>query len=263
MSQQAAWAAGKTGKENVMLYMQASSAAYAGKVIASRELSRQAANSATLAGQEELAADYESGQALWEALLGSRSEAHSRLAAAPSKSKGRDAQFVAALAQALSSDAATAGMLVSDLEKRFPEDTVVRFNYLPALRAQLALHGPANGLKAVEMLAAASPYELGAPGGDNFCTNLYPVYVRGEAFLAVRLGAQAAAEFQKILDWPGVVSNEPIGALAHLGLARAYVLEGETAKARAAYQDFLTLWKDADADNPRLQEARAEYAKLQ
>src|SRR5208282_1381182 len=148
---------------------------YGGKVLAARELSRQAASSARLAGEKELPAGYESGEALWEALFGNRAEARNRIIGTLSQSKGRDAQFVAALALALSGDAANAGALTADLEKRFPEDTVVRFNYLPTLRAQLALNASKNGLKAVETLAVALPYELGVPGGDNFCTNLYPV----------------------------------------------------------------------------------------
>jgi len=152
--------------------------------------------------------------------------------------------------------------LAGDLEKRFPEDTIVRFNYLPTLHAQLALATADNGLTAVEALAPASAYELGVPANNTYWTNVYPVYVRGQAFLAAHQGVQAAAEFQKILGWPGVVVNEPIGALAHRGLARAYAMQGDTAKAKAAYQDFLTLWKDADPDIPLLKEAKVEYANL-
>ena len=131
----------------------------------------------------------------------------------------------------------------------------------------------AGATKAVEALQAAAPYELGSPGNGAFSPALYPVFVRGEAYLAGRQGSQAAAEFQKILDHRGVVVNEPIGALAHLGLGRAYAHEVQSAqgadaeaaraKSRAAYQDFLTLWKDADPDIPSLKEAKAEYAKLQ
>jgi len=263
MEQQATWAMGKPGKENIMLYIEASSAAFAGKLATARHLSRQASDSAVIANEKELAAGYESGAALWEALFGNRAEAQKRLAGALAHSDGRDSQFVAALAHALSGNTANAATLTADLEKRFPEDTVVGLNYLPTLRAQLALNVPNNGLKAVETLAAASPYELGVPGSDTFSTNLYPIYVRGQAFIAVRLGPQAAAEFQKILAWPGVVFNEPIGALAHLGLARAYALQGDTAKAKAAYKDFLTLWNDADPDIPILQQAKSEYSKLQ
>jgi hypothetical protein len=130
------------------------------------------------------------------------------------------------------------------------------------LRAQIALIVPNAGAKAAETLAATSPYELGVPGSSTFWTNLYPVYVRGEAFLAAHQGTQAAAEFQKILDWPGIVVNEPIAALAPLGLARSYALAGDAPKSRAAYQDFLALWKDADADIPVLLAAQSEYAKL-
>jgi eukaryotic-like serine/threonine-protein kinase len=262
MTQEIAWASGKSGKENVMLYLAAGTAAYSGKLVAARELSQQAASSARLAGEKETAASYESGAALWEALFGNRLEAQKRVAGTPSQSRGRDAQYVAALALALSGDAANAEALTGDLEKRFSEDTVVRFNYLPALRAQLALNVPNAAAKAVEKLAVASPYELGAPGSDTFCTSLYPVYVRGEAFLTAHLGAQAATEFQKILDWPGVVINEPIGALAHLGLARAYALQGDASKAKVSYEDFFKVWKDADPDVPVLEEAKAEYGKL-
>jgi ATP/maltotriose-dependent transcriptional regulator MalT len=167
------------------------------------------------------------------------------------------------LALAFSGDSARARTLADDLDKRFPEDTIVRFNYLPTLRAQLALNTPNGAATAVEALAVASPYELGVPGDSTFWTNLYPIYVRGQALLASRQGTQAAAEFQKILDWPGVVVNEPISALAHLGLARAYILAGDTAKSRAAYNAFLTLWKEADPDIPVLIAAKSEYAKLQ
>jgi eukaryotic-like serine/threonine-protein kinase len=139
--------------------------------------------------------------------------------------------------------------------------TYVHFNYLPTIRAQLALRRndssrAIESSKAIEILQAAAPYELGAGG-------LYPVYVRGEAYLAAHQGNEAAAEFKKILDHRGVVLNEPIGALAKLGLARAFSLQGDTAKAKSAYQDFLTLWKDADPDIPILIAAKAECAKLQ
>jgi ATP/maltotriose-dependent transcriptional regulator MalT len=140
---------------------------------------------------------------------------------------------------------------------------VVKFNYSPTIHAQLALsHNDPS--KPIEALQAADPCELGSPGNAGVVRlALYPVYVRGEAYLAAHEGSEAAAEFQKILGHRGVVLYEPIGALAHLGLARAYVLQGDTAKAKVAYQDFLTLWKDADPDIPILKEAKAEYAKLQ
>ena len=142
---------------------------------------------------------------------------------------------------------------------------MVRFNFLPSIRGQLALIRN-DASKAFDTLEAANAYELGLPGllsSPAFSHALYPVYVRGQAFLAIHQGDKAAANFQKILDHRGVVLNGPIGALAHLGLARANVLQGDNDKARTAYHDFLTLWKDADPDIPILKQANAEYAKLQ
>lgn len=271
MAKQVSWASGKPGKENLMLYLQASTAAYSGKLAAARELSRQAATSAGQAGEKEMEAGCEAAAALWEALYGNTQEARQHVATTLAKSNGRDAQYVAALALAVIGDSARSQALAEDLEKRFPDDTVVRFNYLPTLHAQLFLNAPdrspdrspADVAKAVQALAVASPYELGVPGNSTFWTNLYPVYVRGQAFLASRQETQAAAEFQKILDWRGVVANEPIGALAHLGLARSYALMGDIPKSRAAYNAFLSLWKDADPNIPILKQATTEYAKLQ
>jgi eukaryotic-like serine/threonine-protein kinase len=161
-----------------------------------------------------------------------------------------------ALALAFSGDAVRASTLADDLAYRFPDHTIVQSYELPTIRAQLALsHDDPSG--AIEILQAAVPYELSDSGA------LYPVYVRGEAFLAAHKGNEAAAEFQKILDHPGVVVNAPIGALAHLGLGRAYALSGDKTKAKSAYQDFLSIWKNADPDIPMLKQAKAEYAKLQ
>jgi len=161
-------------------------------------------------------------------------------------------------------DSARSERLAGDLEKRFPEDTSVRYSYLPVLRALFALnHGQPS--KAIELLQATLRCELGTPGSSyngNF-GSLYPVYVRGEAYLAAHQGAEAAAEFQKILDHRGILISDPAGALAHLQRARAFVMSGDAAKAKSAYQDFLTLWKDADQDIPVLKQAKAEYAKLQ
>ena len=262
MAQQVSWSAGKPGKENIMLYLEAGTAAYSGKLTAARELSRQASTSAARAGEKEMAAGCESAAALWEALYGNASLARQRAAGTLAQSNGRDSQFVAAFALALIGDSARAQALTDDLQNRFPQDTVVQFNYLPTLRAQLALTLPNNAARAVDALSSATPYELGVPGSSIFWTNLYPVYVRGQAFLASREGTRAAAEFQKILDWPGVAVNEPIAALAHLGLARSYELAGDAPKSRAAYQDFLTLWKYSDPDVPVLNAAKAEYEKL-
>ena len=263
MAEQVSWASEKPRNESVMLCLEANTAAYAGKLGAARDFSRQASSSALRAGDKEMSADCEAAAALREALYGNALQAKQRVADAAGRMNGRDAQYVAALALALAGDSTRSKSLTDDLDKRFPDDTVVRFNYLPTLRAQLALDVPSGGAKAVEILSAASPYELGVPGSTMLRTNLYPVYVRGEALIASRQGPPAAAEFQKILDWPGVVINEPIGALAHLGLARSYALAGETAKSRAAYNDFFAIWKDADPNVPVLLQAKSEYAKLQ
>jgi eukaryotic-like serine/threonine-protein kinase len=149
------------------------------------------------------------------------------------------------------------------LGKKFPDDTIVQFNYLPTLRARLAVNR-GNASEGIESLRAAAPYELGMTTSSTYgWTALYPVFVRGEAYLAAHQGSEAATEFQKILDHPGVVLNEPIGALARLQIGRAYAMAGDTAKAKAAYQDFFTLWKDADPDIPIVKQATAEYAKMQ
>jgi tetratricopeptide (TPR) repeat protein len=265
MTQQAAWVAAKPGNESVMACLEAGTAAYAGKLRAARELARQASDSAQRAGEKEMMADCEASTALWESLYGNVSEAKQRVAGSLAKLTGRDAQYVAALAMALVGDSVRAKGLADDLEKRYPEDTVVRFNYLPTIRAQIALEatGNGNGAQAVAVLAAVSPYELGVPGSKNLRTNLYPVYVRGNALLSAHQGTQAAAEFQKILDWRAVATNEPIAALAHLGLARSFAVAGDNAKARGAYNDFFAIWKDADPNVPILTQAKSEYAKLQ
>jgi hypothetical protein len=173
-------------------------------------------------------------------------------------------QFGAALALAFGGDSGRAQTLADDLGKRFPEDTLVELKYLPTIHAQLALNRN-DSSNAINTLKAAAPYELGLPAGGAFSPTLYPVYVRAKAYLAAHHGTEAAAEFQKILDQRSVVQNEAIGALAHLGLARARAMAGDTSGARSAYQDFFNLWKDADPDPdiPILKEARAEYAKLQ
>ena len=167
----------------------------------------------------------------------------------------------AALALAMAGDTARAESLAQDLGKRFPLDTQMQSLWLPAIQAQLSL-GRKNPTVALKALQAATPVELGQISFVSNLSCLYPVYVRGEAYLAAGQGIAAAAEFQKILDHSGIVWNCWTGALARLGLARAYAMQGDTAKVRIAYQDFLTLWKDADPDIPILREAKAENAKL-
>jgi tetratricopeptide (TPR) repeat protein len=263
MAQQVAKTAGLAGFEDQLLNLEGDTAAYSGHLKGARELSRRAMESAERAGEKEPPATYSATSGLREAWFGNTDEARRRVTFALSRSVDRDVLYLAALALAYAREDTRAQALTEDLGKRFPEDTLVQFNYLPTLRAKLALnHGLASA--AIESLRATTPYELGGSTSSAFnWTVMYPVFVRGEAYLAARRASESAAEFQKILDHRGIVGNGPIGALARLGLARAYWLEGDSAKAKAAYQDFLTLWKDADPDIPVLQQAKAEYATLQ
>jgi len=260
MEREAAGVMGKPGFEDVMLYGESDTAAYAGQFAKARELTRRAYESAQRADEKETAAGYEAGAAVRDALVGNMSQAKQQAQAALALSTGRDVEAISAIALGLAGDAAQATRLAADLVKRFPEDTIVQSNYLPTIRAATALQG-GSASKAIEALVPVAPYELGSPA-QTLTFALYPVYLRGEAYLAAHQGSAALAEFQKILEHPGVVGNEPIGALAHLGLARAYALSGENVKSRTAYQDFLKLWKDADPDIPILIAAKAEYAKL-
>ena len=256
MEQQAAWVMGKPGIEDTLISWQADIAAFSGLQEKSKELSRRAIASAQNAGEKETAAGYQAKSSLREALFGNPAQARQEAAAALEISTGRDVQFEAALVLALVGDEVRAQALANDLGKRYPEDTIVQFKELPTLRAQLVVNRNQPS-KAIEYLQTALPYELGtlATGAVS-----HPAYVRGEAYLAAHDGSHAASEFQKIVDH---VWMDPIGARARLGIARAYALQGDTVKAKAAYQDFLTLWKDADPDIPILKQAKAEYAKLQ
>ncbi len=254
---------GKPGVGDWLADQEALVMAYSGHLQQARAMSRQAVDSAQQANQREMAALFEDVAALREAFFGNIAESRRSAMAALALSKGRDVQFGAAFALALAGDSLQSQTLADDLEKRFPEDTEVRFAYSPAIRAQLALnHGEPS--RAIELLQTAARYELGAPvsaiGG--YFGALYPVYVRGEAYLALHRGAEAVVEFQKILDHRGIVINDPVGALAHLQVGRAYAVLGDTTRAKTNYGDFLTLWKDADRDIPVLTQAQTEYAKL-
>jgi tetratricopeptide (TPR) repeat protein/predicted Ser/Thr protein kinase len=262
MAQQVTWSAGRPGVEDWLMYGEADTAAYSGRLGTALDFSRQAVASAERAEEKETAAEYEADAAVQLALFGKLAEARQRTKKALGLSHGRDVQFLAALALAIAEDTVRSQSLADNLAQRFPEDSMVHFNYLPTIRAHLALNrkGPSN---AIEILQAARYVELQAPSyGGALINNLYPVYVRGEAYLAAHQGSEAATEFQKILDHPGIAINEPIGALAHLQIGRACALQGDIGKSRAAYQDFLTLWNDADPDIPILIAAKAEYAKL-
>jgi serine/threonine protein kinase/tetratricopeptide (TPR) repeat protein len=262
MAQQVSASAGTPGLEATLLANEADTAAYSGRLTSAREFSRQAVDSAERAGDKEAAGTYSALSALREALFGNADEARRRATLATRHPTGHDLQYASALAWAYAGDDERAQKLTDDLGQRFPEATVVQFNYLPTLRAKLAV-SKGNASEATETLRAALPYELGRTTYSTYgWTALYPVYVRGEAYLAAHQGKEAAAEFQKVLDHRGIVLNEPIGSLTLLQLGRAYTLQGDTAKAKTAYRDFLTLWKDADPDIPILKEAKAEYAKL-
>jgi tetratricopeptide (TPR) repeat protein len=259
MAEQAAGAMGTPGIEDQMLFLEAATVAYSGHLSDARKLVQSAVASATQSKLPETAAGYEAQFALVEALLGNAGEAKSMAAQALNPPADSNVQAVAAVTLALGGSAVDAQKLADDLNRNFAEDTFVQSRYLPAVRAALALH-QGNAQKAIELLRATSPYELGSETNH---LALMPVYLRGQAYLTVHDGTAAVSEFQKILDHPGIVLNELIGALAHLGLARAYALAGDTNKARTAYQDFLAQWKDADPDIPILKQAKAEYAQLQ
>ena len=245
-----------------IFHEEASALAYSGHLREARRKSRQAVDSARLAiHKRERAAMWEAGAAVREAFFGNPLEARQHATAALDFSKGRDVEYGAALAFALVGDTATPQALAKDLEKA-SEDTYVRFDYLPTLRALFAL-SHRDSSSAIELLQTAAPYELSVGSWSGFFGILYPIYVRGQAYLFAHRYAEAAAEFQRVLDYPGVVFADPVGARARLELGRAYALSGDKVKAKAAYQDFLTLWKDGDPDIPILKQAKVEYAKLQ
>jgi serine/threonine protein kinase/tetratricopeptide (TPR) repeat protein len=249
---------GKPFFDGVARVFQADTARYNGQFAKARELSQRAVDSLRVDEKETAAAAQAEG-ALQEALAGNMSFAKQGAKAALQLSNGRDVSWISALALALAGDSGQVARLTSDLAKRFPEDTIMQTQYLPMIRAATALSA-GNSESAIQALAPSAPYELGE---NRASVSLGAIYFRGQAYVAAKQGASAAGEFQKILDHPGVVLNEPIGALVHLGLGRAYALAGDKVKAAAAYQDFLALWKDADPDIPILKEAKAEYAKLQ
>jgi predicted Zn-dependent protease len=262
MSRQLAWTAGKPGIEDVLLGQEADTSAYYGRLANAREFSRRAVASAARAELKETAANHEADIALIEALMGNKVEAQEQANLALRHSTGRDVQYGAALALALAGNSNRARSLADDLARRFPHDTLVQFNYLPTLRAQLALNRK-GATQAIDTLRPAVPYDLALPSTmGTLSLSLYPVYVRGQAYLAAHRGAEAAAEFKTILDQRGAVSNGLIGVLAHLGLGRAYAVDSDMVKSRAAYQDFFALWKNADPGISRLVKARTEYARL-
>jgi tetratricopeptide (TPR) repeat protein len=263
MDRETSLSQGVSGAEDLVANQAAFSLAYVGHLQQARRRSRVAAVIADQSGQPERAALFEAGEAIREALFGNATEARKSARESLQKAKDKEVEFGAAFAFALSGDSSQSQAIANSLEKRYPEDTSVKFSYLPTLRALLALnhHDPAT---AIELLQVAVPHELGTPQSADygFFGALYPVYVRGMAHLAAGRGSDAAREFQKIISHRGIVVNDPVGALARLQFARALVLSGEKTKAKAAYADFLNLWKDADRDLTLLKEARIEDASL-
>jgi predicted Zn-dependent protease len=261
MGRQLSWAAGRPGEEDWLLSAQSDTEAYFGQLAKAREFSRRAVDSALHANAKETAALWQANAALREAEFGNKVPAQQSALAALALTPGREVRSLAALALAQAADTARAQKLAESLSKDFPQNTIVQNYWLPSIHAAIEMNGK-NSASAVEVLQTAASYELGQCQPFQVGM-LYPVYLRGQAYLLARQGKEAAGEFQKIIGHRGIVLNFPLGALARVGLGRAYVLEGDSANARSAYQEFLTLWKDADPDIPILKQAKAEYAKLQ
>jgi len=261
MEQQLAWAAGRLGDEDVMLSGQADTEAYYGRLMRARDYSRRAAEAAVRADSKETAALWRAAAGLREAEFGNPAAARHNADAALSLSSGRDVKLLAALTLARTGDTTNAKKLVEQLklEKTASTNTMLKFYCLPTIDAAIEISNR-NPSQAILDLEATTPYELGGPLMFPY---LYPSWIRGQAYLAANNGTAAALEFKKLIDHSGVVLNQPIASLARLQIARAYAMQGDTAKAKATYHDFLMLWKDADPDIPILKQAKAEYVKLQ
>ena len=262
MQRQVAAAIGKPG-EDVLFSFESDTAAFYGLLASARGLSQRAINSANADDSKETAAAWQMGSALREAEFGNVSRSRQEITSALAEAPTRDVSVLAALALSRIGDVSRAESLARDLAERFPLNTAINHYWLPAVQASIAMTRK-NPAKALEDLRTTAEYELGTPlpqfevGGS-----LYPVYIRGQAYLLLHQGKEATTEFQKLLDQRGVVVNCPLGALAHLQLGRSYAMQDDAVRSRAAYQDFFRLWKDADPDVPILKQAKAEYAKLQ
>jgi tetratricopeptide (TPR) repeat protein len=266
MEREAALPREKPGVDDWMSNAEAFVSAYSGHLAEARKMSQRAADLARKAERRDTEALYEADAAMREALFGNALAARQRAGDAVELSKSRDVEYGAAFALALSGDSSRSQKLAEDLSRRFPEDTIVRFTYVPTIRALVALNH-SQPSKAIELLQTAISYEGGTPieGGSEFLLgagSFYPAYVRGLAYLASHHGTEAAAEFEKILDHRGVVLCDPIGALAYVQVARTYALSGDKTKAKSAFQDFFTMWKEADPDIPIFKQVKAEYTKV-
>jgi eukaryotic-like serine/threonine-protein kinase len=263
LARSAAVARKSPAEEDTISHLEALAMARSGQLRDARRTSAVAVEIAQRAGRGERAGLFEAGRAVWEAFYGNAAAARQSASKALALGRGRDVDYAAAFALALSGDLAQSRRLAEDLAREYPEGTFVQSMYLPTLRALSSLnaHDPAAVIQALQV---ASRYDL-ALGGVGFIGRfggLYPIYVRGLAYLAARQPTEAAAEFQRILDHPGIVLMDPMDAMARLQLARALALTGDTAKAKSAYSDLLALWKDADAGIPVVEEARREFARL-
>jgi serine/threonine protein kinase/Tfp pilus assembly protein PilF len=263
MQRQADWFAGKLGLEDISLSFQSDTEAFSGHLAKARELSQRAMDSAQRAGEKETAAKRELDAALREAEFGNLAQARNRTSGALALSSARSARILGALVLARTGDTDRAQKMADELQTQNPLNTKLSFYWQPVIRAAIQISRKNPG-KAIEILQATVPYELGVPGPlPQIGALLYPAYLRGEADLMLHEGRAATAEFQKFLDNRSMVINSPLGVLARLELARAYAMQRDAAKAKAAYQDFLTSWKGADPDIPVLESAKAEYARLQ
>jgi ATP/maltotriose-dependent transcriptional regulator MalT len=250
--------------EPELTHFKALALARSGQLERAGSLARRAVDLSEKARRPERAAVFQTAPAVWHALVGNVAEARQSAAQALDMATGRDVTYAAAFALALSGDLSRAQALLKDLEARFPQDTTVNISYLPALRGLIALQ-QGKPAEALQKLEPALSNEFALPGTAFFASfgSLYPGYVRGQTYLAVRRPADAAVEFRKIISRRGLVMEDPVDAVARLHLASALAASGDTEGARAAYQDFLTLWKQADTDIPILKQAQTEAAKLQ
>jgi tetratricopeptide (TPR) repeat protein len=252
---------GKPGIEDILLTMRSDVEAYYGRLGKAREFSQAAVESARKNGAKETAALWQAYAALHEAEFGNAAATSKQAEVALFLTPGRDVRVLAAMAPARAGNTTEVTKLADRLNQEFPLDTVMQCNVLPTIRAMLAL-SRGQGEQALKLLAVTSGYELAVPQAFvNTQPTMYPIYVRGQAYLKTRQGELAVAEFQKIVAFRWM--SYSLGALSRLQLGRAFVLQGDNTKARTAYQDFLTLWKDADPDIPVLKQAKAEYAELQ
>jgi eukaryotic-like serine/threonine-protein kinase len=256
-------AANSRDAEDMISHLEALALARSGRLQDARRMSVLPIELAQQSGRRERAGLFEAGRAVWEAFYGNMAAATQNARKALALGRGRDVDYAAAFALTLSGDLPQSRALADDLAREFPEDTSVQFMYLPTLRALFSLNAgdPAAAIQALQ-IALRYDLALGVVGFIGHYGGLYPIYVRGLAYLAARQPAKAAAEFQRIVDHRSIVLVDPMDALARLQLARALALSGDTMKAKRAYNDLLTLWKNADPDIPVLKEARAEDARL-